>query len=168
MCVNIVNLCRMVGKPFVIGFCSRFWTWPCTTFNSIPIILKLLTNRNIALIYSVIICEQQTKDCAQSGSFQHNLQHQLFSTLMFAEFPNQSPLLTMVWTTCSSSVSFLSTLYRIIFLSAQKLSGMAWTQPLGVFHLSELTDHTIPVETRVSLLMKTIQPYQSSPIWKAV
>ena len=42
-----------------------------TTFNSIPIILKLLTNRNIALIYSVTIYEQKTKDCARSGSFQH-------------------------------------------------------------------------------------------------
>ena len=68
----------MVGKPFVIGFCSLFWTWPCTTFNSIPIILKLLTNRNIALIYSVITCEQKPKDCARTGSFQHNLQHHCF------------------------------------------------------------------------------------------
>ena len=34
---------------------------------------------------------------------------------MFAQFPNQSPLLAMVWTTCSSSVSFLFTLYRIVY-----------------------------------------------------
>ena len=33
------------------------------------------------------------QDCAQSGSFQHNLQHRCFPTLMFARFPNQSPLL---------------------------------------------------------------------------
>ena len=46
--------------------------------DSIPIILNLLTNRNIALIYSVTICEQKTKDCAQSGSFQHKLQHHCF------------------------------------------------------------------------------------------
>ena len=86
MCVNIVNLRRMVGKPFVIGFCSLFWTWPCTTFNSIPIILKLLTNRNIALNYLVIICEQKTKDCARSGSFQHNLQHHCFQLWCLSGF----------------------------------------------------------------------------------
>ena len=34
-------------------------------------------------------------DCAPSGSFQHNLQHHGFQTLMFAGFHNQSPLLTM-------------------------------------------------------------------------
>ena len=44
-------------------------------FNSIPTILNLLTNRNIALIYSVTICEQKTKDCARSGSLQQKLQH---------------------------------------------------------------------------------------------
>ena len=76
-------------------FCYLFWTWPCTTFNSIPFILKLLTNRNIASIFSVSICEQETKDCARSGSFEHKLQHLLFSTLMFAGFHNQPPLLTM-------------------------------------------------------------------------
>ena len=44
-------------------------------FNSIPIILNLLTNRNIALIYSVTICEQKTENCARPESFQHKLQH---------------------------------------------------------------------------------------------
>ena len=48
--------------------CKLFWTWPCTTFNSIPNILNLLTNRNIALIYSVIICEQQTIVHGQGAS----------------------------------------------------------------------------------------------------
>ena len=60
------------GKPFVIGFCQLFWTWPCTTFNSIPNILKLLTNRDIALIYSVIICEQKTKDCAPQSKLTYS------------------------------------------------------------------------------------------------
>ena len=55
-----------------------FHPWPYTTFQSIPIILKLLTNRNISVIYSVIICEPKTKDCARSGSFQHNLKHHCF------------------------------------------------------------------------------------------
>ena len=32
----------------------------------------------IALIYSVIICEQETKDCARSESVQHNLQNRCF------------------------------------------------------------------------------------------
>ena len=38
------------------------WTWWCTTFNNIPIILILLTNKNTALIYLVTICEQKTND----------------------------------------------------------------------------------------------------------
>ena len=40
--------------------------------------VQSMTNRNIALIYSVIICEQKTKDCVGWGSFQHNLQHRCF------------------------------------------------------------------------------------------
>ena len=35
--------------------------------DSIPIILNLLTNRNIALIYSVTICEQQKKNKGASN-----------------------------------------------------------------------------------------------------
>ena len=53
--------------------------WTCTTFNNIPIILNSLTNRNIALIYSITICEQKTKDCAWSRSFQHKRQHRCFN-----------------------------------------------------------------------------------------
>ena len=67
----------MVIKPIRL-FCYMFllaFVDLCTTFNSIPIILNLLTNRNIVLIYSVTICEQKTKYCARSGSFQHKLQH---------------------------------------------------------------------------------------------
>ena len=61
--------------------CYMFFSFfgPDSEFHdqvSIPIILNLLTNRNIALIYSVTICEQ--KDCALSGSFQHKLQHHCF------------------------------------------------------------------------------------------
>ena len=44
------------------------------------------------------LTDQKTKDCARSGSFQHNLQHHcfsLFSTLLFAVFHSQSPLLTL-------------------------------------------------------------------------
>ena len=35
---------------YYMFFCPLFWTWPYTTFISIPIILNLLTNKNIALI----------------------------------------------------------------------------------------------------------------------
>ena len=79
--------------PFVICFCYLFWTWPCTTFNSIPIILNLLTKRNIALIYLVTISYQNTKDCARSGSSQQRPQlptPPLFSTSMFAGFPSHA------------------------------------------------------------------------------
>ena len=34
---------------------------------------------------------------------------------------------------------------------------------MGAFHLSELTGQTIPVVTRISLLITTIQPDQSKP-----
>ena len=65
-------------------------------FSSIPIILKLLTNRNIALIYSVIICQQNTKDCARSGSFQHKLQHRCFHLWCLPGFLTTLLNLTMV------------------------------------------------------------------------
>ena len=66
----------MVRKPdriFLHVFVSL-----CTMFNGNPIILNLLTNRNIRLIYSVTICEQKTEDCTWSGSFQNKLQHCCF------------------------------------------------------------------------------------------
>ena len=44
----------------VLCFCYLFWTWPCTTFNSIPISLNLLSNRKMALIYSVTISEHDS------------------------------------------------------------------------------------------------------------
>ena len=81
------------------GIPWRFFT------RGIPIVLNLLTNRNMASIYSVSICEQKTKDCAWSGSFQHKLQHLLFSTLMFAGFHNQPPLLTMLTPLFSRAVA---------------------------------------------------------------
>ena len=82
-------------KLLCLMFLLAFWTWSCTTFNSIPIILKLLTNRNIVLIYSVIICEQKAKDCARSGSFQHNLQHRCFQLWCLPAFITSLFPLTM-------------------------------------------------------------------------
>ena len=69
-------LVLFVFSPLVLGFL------PYTTFNSILIFSNVLTNRNIALIYSVTISEQKTKDCELSGSFQHKLQH-LWGTFVF-------------------------------------------------------------------------------------
>ena len=53
----------MVIKPAVISlFVCFFWTWlACTTFSSILIILKLVTNGNIALISLVIICRENNE-----------------------------------------------------------------------------------------------------------
>ena len=65
----------MVMKPLCYMF---LWAWRCTTFNSIPIILIPLTNKNAALNYSVAICQQKPKDYAPSGSFQHKLRHCCF------------------------------------------------------------------------------------------
>ena len=76
----------MVMKPVrLLCYMSSLasWTWPCTTFNSIPIILNLLSNRSIALIYSDTICEQKRIVHCQVNFDVHRL------TL------NQSPLLTM-------------------------------------------------------------------------
>ena len=44
----------------------------------------LLTDKNVALIYSVTVCEQKSKGCAPSGSFQKNAAAPLFLSLMFA------------------------------------------------------------------------------------
>ena len=47
---------------------------------------ELLTNRNLALIYPVTICERKTKDCARSTY----TAAPLFSTLMIAGFHSQT------------------------------------------------------------------------------
>ena len=82
-------------KPVSLLCYMFLWTWRCTTFNSTPSILILLTNKIIPLIYSITICQQKTKDCAPSGSFQHKLLHRFFLYFMFVVFYNQSPLITM-------------------------------------------------------------------------
>ena len=65
-------------KPVRLLCYMFLWTWRCTTFNSIPSILILLTTKHVPLIYCVTFHQQKTKDCAPSGSFQHNLQHRCF------------------------------------------------------------------------------------------
>ena len=68
----------MVMKPVRLLCYLFLWTWKCTTFKRIPIIFIVLTNKNVALIYSVTICQQKTKDCALSGCFQHKRQYCCF------------------------------------------------------------------------------------------
>ena len=45
------------SRPF---FVMLLWTLRCTTFYSIPIILILLTNKNVAFIHYVTICDHST------------------------------------------------------------------------------------------------------------
>ena len=45
-------------------------TWRCTIFNSIPIILILLTKKRRKLIYSVTISPQKTKEIIDTNSDQ--------------------------------------------------------------------------------------------------
>ena len=54
-------------KFFVVGFCSRFWWWPCTKHNSSLLLTEELTNRNVwitQLMYSV-----WTQMCINLGIF---------------------------------------------------------------------------------------------------
>ena len=58
---TVVNRVEWLWGPsdsFVTCFLR---TWRRTTFNRIPIILILLTNKNVGFIYSVIICEQKQR-----------------------------------------------------------------------------------------------------------
>ena len=73
---SIVNSMEWLWRPldFSVIRCM-LWFFRCMTCNSIPIILILMTNKNVILIYSNTICEQKAKDCALSGSFHHKLQH---------------------------------------------------------------------------------------------
>ena len=61
LCVFIVNILKWLWNPldFFVMFLLAFLSRRCTTFNSIPIILYLLTNRNIALIYLVMVSERK-------------------------------------------------------------------------------------------------------------
>ena len=114
----------MVMKPVRLLCYMFLWTWKCTTFKRIPIILIVLTNKNVALIYSVTICQQKTKDCALSRYFQHKLQHccsyhwclPLFIR-RFKELVNRRGLLKLLYsqTTCFLLSHCSSTLGRSCF-----------------------------------------------------
>ena len=69
---------------YTSGVIWHFWTWTCTTFNNISIILNLLTKLWTKTKGLCTVRELPTKTTAP-----------LFSTFMFAGFPNKSPLITM-------------------------------------------------------------------------
>ena len=110
-------------KP-VRFLCYMFlWAWKCTTFKSVPVILIVLTNKNVALIYSVTICQQKTKDCALSGCFWHKLHFAalLFLSLMFAAFHNHSLLITMSKLICNGEENSLRHVAMVVkFLDENK------------------------------------------------
>ena len=77
---SIVNGVEWLWNP-ADSFVDMFlWTLKCRTFESSPIILIVLTNKNVVLVYFVMItiCQKKTKDCAPSGSFQNKLRHRCF------------------------------------------------------------------------------------------
>jgi len=75
-------------------FLMFLYTWRCTTFNSIPNISILLTNKNVPLIYSITFCQQKTKDCAPSAS---KLQFSFLFFLSLPPFITPSPLHNFFW-----------------------------------------------------------------------
>ena len=89
----------MVMKPVRIFF-MFLYTWRCTTFNSIPNISILLTNKNVPLIYSITFCKRKTKELCtvsfQTADFFSFFFFFLFF-FMFAAFHNPSPLHNFVW-----------------------------------------------------------------------
>ena len=75
-------------------------TWRCTMFNSIPVILIFLTNKNSSLIYSVIICEQKNKGQCTVRVFRmiNSQLHCCFYQLWcLPSFATPDLLLTMLW-----------------------------------------------------------------------
>ena len=70
------------------------WTWRYTMFNSIPIILFLLTNKIVhwRFITSKLQCEHKTKDCAPLGGFQRT------STPLGCFYPGKGHGYSHVWT----------------------------------------------------------------------
>ena len=77
------------GRAQIAGIVNKVY--------SIPIILNLLPNGKIALIHnSVSIYQQNSKELCTVRELPTQTTTPLFSTLMFADFHNQSPLLTML------------------------------------------------------------------------
>ena len=97
--LSIFIFLEWLSKPITLlcyMLLLAFLNLTASTFNSIPIILNIVTNRNVALIYSVTICQQKTKDCARSGSFEHNPQHRCFRLWCLRAFITD--LLYWLWT----------------------------------------------------------------------
>ena len=82
-------------EPVRLLFHMFLWIWRCTTFNSILIILTILSNKKVALIYYVTICQKKTKDCTPSRSFQHELHYYCF--YIWCLLPYITSLLYQLW-----------------------------------------------------------------------
>ena len=76
----------MVKKPVRLLFQMFFAGW---TVHSVQY-------RSYHFIYSVTVFGQKSKDCAPSGSFQHNTAVPLFLCLMFAVLLEKSPLIIIL------------------------------------------------------------------------
>ena len=117
-----------------------FWTWQCTRFNSIPVILKLPTKRNIALIYSVTICEQKTKDCARLRSFQHKLQHHFFQLrclpAFLAYYYDSSTNYVMInnFSLCANTASPMQCIQKFAWICQSSSSNPRSRFQLGIFN----------------------------------
>ena len=67
--MNIVNREEWLWNPtkfVVVGFCSLFWSWPCTNHNNCLLRTEELANGNVFywLRNSCIVYKHKTKDCA--------------------------------------------------------------------------------------------------------
>ena len=66
------------------------YTWRYTMFKSIPNILIVLTNKNVPLVYSITIC-QQNKGLCTDRKLPTKTAAPLFLYLLPATFHKQSP-----------------------------------------------------------------------------
>ena len=138
---------EMVRKPFNFLCCMFLLTWWCTMFSSIPIILNLLTYRNIALIYSVTICEQKEKDCALLGSVQQKLQphcFQLWCLPVFIISPTIYDYSHLSYLACSCSVSNMRPAH-FSWWDTPESKLTSWHNSIA------LKDKHFQIETRLSL-----------------
>lgn len=85
----------------------------------------LLTNKNVALIYSVTICEQKSKDCAPSGSLQHITAAPLFLYLIFAALHDKSPIIIMLIVYACSYINCVATCPWLVVV--QQRVAVQWT-----------------------------------------
>ena len=102
------------------------WAWRSTTLNSIPIILIPLTNKNAAWNYSVAICQQKTKDCAPSVSFQHKLQHCGFYIWCLLSFITSLMLRGLCWFCWLCWFVMVASVVLVVFVPGCWLCRLWW------------------------------------------